>query len=149
MSLADRLSEDLKDAMRRGDQTARETIRLLRAGLKNAEIEQRGPLPPDAEVAVVQREIKHRREAIEEYRRVGRPDRAAQEEAELAVLQRYLPPMLSAEDIATAAREVIGAVGAHGPRDLGKVMGPLMARLRSRADGTTVNRIVRDLLSAN
>lgn len=148
MSLSERLAEDLKDAMRRGDQTARETIRLLRAALKNAEIEQRGALPPEAEVAAVQREIKRRREAIEAYGRAGRADRAAQEEAELAVLQRYLPPMLSPEEIAAAAREVIAAVGAQGPRDLGKVMGPLMASLRGRADGATVNRVVRDLLGA-
>ncbi|MBI4506384.1 MAG: GatB/YqeY domain-containing protein, partial [Chloroflexi bacterium] len=72
----------------------------------------------------------------------------AQEQAELAILQRYLPAMLGEDEIAAAAREVIAQVGAQGSRDLGKVMGPLMARLRGRAEGATVNRIVRDLLGA-
>ncbi|MBI2321688.1 MAG: GatB/YqeY domain-containing protein [Chloroflexi bacterium] len=148
MALNDRLLEDLKEAMRRGDATARETIRLLRSALGYAEIEQRGPLSPEAEVAIVQREIKRRREAIEQYERAGRADRAAQEQAGLAILQRYLPAMLGEDEIAAAAREVIAQVGAQGSRDLGKVMGPLMARLRGRAEGATVNRIVRDLLGA-
>lgn len=148
MALKDRLLEDLKDAMRRGDDTARETIRLLRSALSYAEIEQRGALSPEAEVAVIQREIKRRREAMEQYERAGRTDRAAQEQAELAILQRYLPAMLSDDEIAVAAREVIAQVGAQGPRDVGKVMGPLMARLRGRAEGATVSRIVRELLGA-
>jgi hypothetical protein len=149
MALRERLLEDLNAAMRRGDVTERETIRLLRSALNYAEIERQGPLSPEVELAVIQREIKRRREAIEQYERAGRPDRAAQERAELAVLERYVPAMLSAEEITTAAREVIAEVGAQGPRDVGKVMGPLMARLRGRADGALVNRIVRDLLNAS
>lgn len=149
MSLSDTLLDDLKTAMRSGDTTARETIRMLRSALGYAQIERGGPLPPETEIAVVQKEVKRRREAIEQFERAGRADRAAQERAEIGVLERYLPAMMSADEIAAEAKEVIAAVGAQGPRDVGKVMNPLMARLRGRADGSEVSRVVRHLLTAD
>lgn len=147
MTLQVRLLEDLKEAMRTGDATRRSTIRLLRAAIKNAEIDRGGPLDDAGAVGLVQREIKRHQEAIEQFQRGRRPDLVAQEEAELRVLLEYLPPQMSEEAIAAAARQVIAEVGARSRADMGKVMAPLMAQLRGRADGRTVSRVVESLLT--
>ncbi len=146
MGLRERLPQDLHDAMRARDVTRRETIRLLQAAIKNAEIERRGPLDEMDIVALVQKQINQRRESVEQFRKGGRTDLAEREEAEMAVLEQYLPPQMSLEDVAEAARAVIATVGAQGPKEKGKVMGPLMADLRGRADGRLINEVVTELL---
>ena len=146
MGLRERLPQDLHDAMRARDVTRRETIRLLQAAIKNAEIERRGPLDEMDIVALVQKQINQRHESVEQFRKGGRTDLAEREEAEMAVLEQYLPPQMSLEDVAEAARAVIATVGAQGPKEKGKVMGPLMADLRGRADGRLINEVVTELL---
>jgi len=146
--LRTRLREELRSAMRAGDTVRRDTIRLLEAAIKNAEIERRGPLEEADLVGLVQKQARQREESIEQYRAGGRADLADREAAELAVLQEYLPQQMSEDEVREAARAAIAKAGATGPADKGKVMGPLMAELRGKADGRLVNAVVSELLGA-
>ena len=146
--LRDRLREDLKTAMRAKDKVRRDTIRLLEAALKNVEIEQRAELDDAGIGQTIQKQIRQREESIEQYRAGGRDELADQEAAELAVLQDYAPQLMDREGVFAAARAAIEAAGATGAIDKGKVMGPLMAELRGKADGRLVNEVVSELLDA-
>ncbi|MDR7545389.1 MAG: GatB/YqeY domain-containing protein [Armatimonadota bacterium] len=146
MGIAERLDADLKEALRSRDALRTSTIRLARAAIKNAEIDRRRPLRDDEVVAVLQHEVKRRREAIEGYERGGRDDLVQKEKLEMAILLGYLPPMLTEGEIADLAREVASQVGASGERDFGRVMGQVMKRVAGRAEGRTVERIVREVL---
>lgn len=147
-SLRERLRDDLKDAMRARDAVRRNTIRLVEAAIKNAEIEKRGVELSEQDIqAILQRQVKQRQDSIEQYEQADRPDLADAERAEIAVIEVYLPQQLSRAEIETAARAAIEQLGATGPNDRGKVMGRLMSQLRGQADGATVNAVVSDLLS--
>ncbi len=148
MALKDQLNEDLKTAMRSGDTRRRDTIRFLMSGVHNAEIEAGRPLDDAGVVTVIQRQVKQRRDSVEEYRKAGREDLAGKEEAEIAILQQYLPAQMSRDEVAAAVRAVIAEVGATGPSDKGKVMPVIMERLRGRAEGRLVNEVVTELLAA-
>lgn len=147
MALKDQLNADLKDALRAGETTRKGTLRLLLAAIHNAEIAQLKALDNDASLAVVRKEIKQRRESIEEYGKAGRDDLVSVEEAELAILTTYLPPQMSNEEITQVARRIISQVDARGPADKGKVMPVIMAELRDHADGREINAAVTELLS--
>lgn len=148
MSLKEKLSDDLKQAMRERDENRKIALRLLRAAIVNEEVAVQHPLD-DAEVmAVAARQAKQRRESIDAFRSGGRQDLVAAEEAQLQVLQAYLPQQMSREEVEQAAREAIARVGASGPADLGLVMRDLMPRLRGRADGSVVNQVVKEVLAA-
>jgi uncharacterized protein YqeY len=152
MGLRDQLMDDLKEAMRQRDERRKTTIRSVIAAIKKAETEldssgERVSLDDEDILAIIAKQAKQRQESIAEYQRGGREDLVAEEEAELAILQTYLPQQLTREEIETEARQVIAEVGASSPRDMGKVMKPLMARLRGRADGKEVNQVVRELLA--
>ena len=148
MGLREQLREDLKAAMRAQDATRRGTIRMLEAAIKNAEIEKRGQALEDPDIlAILQRQLKQRRDSIEQFERGGRKDLADIERAEIEVIQAYLPEQLSEDDIEAAAKRIIDQTGATGPGDRGKVMGPLMQELRGKADGSAVNSVVSRLLS--
>lgn len=147
-SLRERLRDDLKDAMRARDAVRRDTIRLVEAAIKNVEIEKRGAELSDQDVqAILQRQVKQRQDSIEQYEQANRPDLAAGERAEIAVIEVYLPQQLSRAEIEAAARAAIDQLGATGPVDRGKVMGRLMSELRGKADGAMVNAVVGELLS--
>ena len=152
MDLRDQLMDDLKEAMRQRDERRKTTIRSVIAAIKKAETEldssgERVSLDDEGILLLIAQQAKQRRDSITEYRRGGREDLVAEEEAELAILQTYLPRQLTREEIEAEARRVIAEVGASGPRDMGKVMKPLMARLRDRVDGKEVNQVVRELLA--
>ncbi len=147
MGLKDRLQQDLKDALRNRDERRKAVIRMALAAIQLAEADHGGELDEPSLVAVLQKEVKRRQETIEELRGTPRADRLADEEAELAILESYLPRMLSREEIAAEARAVIAQVGATGPRDMGTVMQALMPRMKGRADGRLVNEVVRELLA--
>jgi uncharacterized protein YqeY len=146
MALKEQLAADLKTSMRGGEEQRKQTIRLAMASIHNAEIAAGHELDDAGVAEVVRREVKQRRDSIDEYRRAGRDDLADRENAELEILRTYLPQQLSRDEIATAAREVIAEVGATGPRDKGKVMGPLLNRLAGQAEGRDVNEVVTALL---
>jgi uncharacterized protein YqeY len=147
VSLKDKISDDLKQALRESDDVRKRTLRLLLAAVHNAEIEKGGPLDDSGALAVIAKQAKQRRESAEEFRKGGRQDLVEREEAEAAVLQAYLPSAMSREEIAAAARKVIAEVGAQGPRDVGKVMPVLVKQLAGRAEGSEISAVVRELLA--
>jgi len=147
MSLQKKLRSDLKDAMRQKDETRKRTIRLAMAAITNAEVAQKRELDDPGVLAVLAKEAKQRQESIEEYRKGGRDDLVQQEKAELAILQTYLPQLLSRQEIVTRAQATIEKLGASGMGQMGLVMKSLMQELRGQADGKLVNQVVRELLS--
>jgi len=149
-ALKDQLADDLKSAMKAGDAVRVGVIRIARSALRNAEIEARASLDSDEQViAILSREAKLRREAIEEFQRGGRQDLVQKEQAELDILEQYLPAALSEAEVRELAAAAMGEVGATTPADLGKVMQVLMPNIRGRADGKQANQIVRDLLAGS
>ena len=152
MGLREQLMADLKEAMREKDEARKRAIRSVIAALKQAETQldangQRASLDDAGILALIAKQAKERQESIDAFRSGGRDDLVAREEVDLAVLEAYLPQQLNQEEIEAEAREVIDEVGASGLQDIGKVMKPLMARLRGRADGGLANQIVRELLA--
>lgn len=147
MLLQDQLSNDLKIAMKAQDVLTKDTIRLIRAALKNAEIEKRSELTEEAVIDVLARMSKQYRDSISTYRDNGREDLAEKEESELEVLMRYLPSQLSEIEIRDLIMEAISQTAAAGPQDRGKVMGVIMPKVKGRADGGIVSKIVGELLS--
>lgn len=122
-------------------------LRLARAAVQNSEIEKQRQLTDDEVLAVLAKEAKDRREAIEELKRLGgREDRVEVLESEIKILSEYLPKQMSEDEIHQVAAQVIAEVGATSAKDIGKVMGPLMTRTRGKADGKLVNEIVRSML---
>ncbi len=146
-ALLDTIRSEMTAAMRARDTQRRDTLRLLIAALDNARIAAGRDLNDEDALAALQREAKQRRESIEEYRKGGRDDLVEAEQAELTIIEAYLPDQLGEEELRAIARELIEERGASGPGDLGAVMGPLMQRVRGRADGRQANAIVRELLS--
>ncbi|MDQ7794082.1 MAG: GatB/YqeY domain-containing protein [bacterium] len=146
MRLTERLAADAREALRARDGFRLSALRLARAALQNAAIEKRSELEDTDAIAVLAREIRQRREAAEEYRRLGRDDAAAGLEREAAILGAYLPPPLTGDELDGMIREAIVETGAASQRDLGRVMAVLMPRLRGRADGGAVNLRLRELL---
>jgi uncharacterized protein YqeY len=149
MPLKEQLSNDLKDAMRAGDDVRRDTIRLALSSVHNAEIQAGAELDDDGVLGVLTKEAKQRRESIEEFQKAGRQDLVDKETAELATLTGYLPAQMDREQIVEAARKAIEEAGAKGPGDIGKVMPKLMAELRGRVDGREANAVVRELLQGS
>jgi len=147
MSLKQQLQEDLKEALRARDGRRKAVIRMALAGIINAEVEHGDELDDADVIAVLQKQARQRRDAISELRQANRPDLLAEEEAQLVILAEYLPRLLSREEVAEEARQVIAEVGATGMGQMGPVMRQLMSKLRGRADGGVVNAVVRELLS--
>jgi len=146
--LRQKLSDDLKQAMRGGDKVRRSVIRLVMAAIRNAEIARQATLDDTDILGIIAKEVRQRRESIEAFRQGNRHDLVAQEEAEMAILNKYLPRQITREEIIVAARQVIEEVGAQGPGDKGKVMPQLIAQLKGRADGREINAVVTELLTS-
>ncbi len=147
MKLIDRIHEDLKRSMKAKDGNRVSVLRFLLSSIQNREIEKKDALDDDEVLSEISSSAKRRRESIEAFKEGDRADLVEKEEAELAVLQEYLPEQLSPDEIRGVVEEVVKAVGAESASDLGKVMKELMPRLRGRADGNLVNEIVRQVLS--
>ena len=147
MNLKDRLTEDLKQAMRQGDERRKSTIRLVRAAIINAEIEQGEDLGEDEVLAIIAKQAKQRRESVAEFAKGGRQDLVDQEEEELQILLSYLPAQMSRDEIEVAAQQVIAEVGATSMAQMGEVMRQLMSQLKGKADGSLVNQVVREILT--
>jgi len=148
MALRERLDEDMKAAMRQRDQLRLSTIRMLKSAVKYREIEIMKTLDDAGIQGVISSEIKRRRDSVEQYRAGNRPDLADKEDAEMRVLQGYLPQQLSAEELAAKVDEVIAQVGAQGPKDMGAVMKALLPAVQGRADGKVVSELVKQRLAA-
>ena len=148
VGLRQKLSDDLKQAMRGGDKVRRSVIRLVIAAIINAEIARQTDLDNSDILGIVTKEVRQRRESIEAFKLGNRPDLVAQEEVELAILNEYLPQQMTHAEIIVAARQVIEGIGAQGPGDKGKVMPKLIAQLKGSADGREINTVVTELLAS-
>ncbi len=150
MSLKAQLANDLADALRQGDDTRKSTIRMLMSAINTEEVagSERRELGDDEVLKVVAKQVKQRRDSVEEFNKAGREELAEKEAAEMKVLQGYMPEQAGREEIEAEARKVIDEVGASGPQDKGKVMQAIMPRLAGRAEGRDINEVVTQLLSA-
>ncbi|PYT11370.1 MAG: glutamyl-tRNA amidotransferase [Acidobacteria bacterium] len=144
--MIDRLKADLADAMRRKETVAVSTIRMLMSQIQYARIEAKRELTQDDYIAVLQRGVKTRREAIEQYEKGGRKDLADKERAEIAVIERYLPAAMSAEELAQAVDALLKEIGVTEKKDLGRAMKEFMGRHRGRVDGKSVNALIASRL---
>ena len=149
MSLKEKLRSDLYEASKKGEKVRLGAIRLVLAGVKNAEIAQGGELDDAGVLTVLAKEVRQHRESIAEFKKGNRMDLVVKEEAELLALQVYMPQQLSRDEIVQAARQVIADVGAKGPTDKGKVMSRLMPQLKGKADGRDINEVVTELLASS
>ncbi len=151
MGLSEQLTQDLKAAMKAKDAVQLRTIRSLRAAIKEKEIAERhggeATLSEEDQLAVLQKQAKQRRDAIEQYEQAGREDLVAKEREELVIIDSYLPKQLDDDEIRSVVEGIVAATGASSMSDMGKVMGAAMQQLRGRADGRRINAIVRSLLS--
>ncbi len=147
MTLKERLQAETTAAMRSGDSLRRDVLRMASNAMYMLEKRQGRPLTDDEELQVVSREVKTRRESVEAFRAAGREDLATKEEAEIAILQVYLPEALSEDELSALVEEAILATGAGSSRDLGRVMGWLAPRTRGRADGRHVSELVAQALA--
>ena len=147
MSLIAKIEDDLKEAMRARDELRTGTLRLTLAALRSSEKELGRPLKDDEELQVLQRERKRRTEAAEAFRDAGREEQAANEEAELSVLQEFMPTPLSEDDLERIVDDAIAENGATSLRDLGRVMADVMPQIAGRADGSAVSQLVREKLA--
>ena len=147
MALRERLDEDLKSAMRAKDSLRMNTVRGLKSAIKYREIELMKPLDDAGILGVVATEIKRRRDSVEQYRAGNRPDLAEKEEAELRILQEFLPQQLTPAEVEAKVAEVIARVGAQGPKDMGAVMKALLPEVQGRAEGKVVSDVVKARLS--
>ncbi len=147
MNLKERLMADLKDAMRQGDAMRRDTIRMARAVVINAEIAWQHEANDQEVQQVIAQEVKRRVEAIELFRQGGRDDLVRAEEAQLVILRAYLPEQLSREQVTEVVRRVVDEMGVTTLAQMGPVMRQVMAELKGKADGRMVNEVVRDVLA--
>ncbi|MBG9050210.1 GatB/YqeY domain-containing protein [Neisseria meningitidis] len=148
MSLKIRLTEDMKTAMRAKDQVSLGTIRLINAAVKQFEVDERTEADDAKITAILTKMVKQRKDSAKIYTEAGRQDLADKENAEIEVLHRYLPQMLSAGEIRTAVDATVAETGAAGMADMGKVMGVLKTRLAGKADMGEVNKILKAVLTA-
>ena len=147
MSLTERIAQDMKAAMKSGEKLRLETLRTLRAAILEFEKTKAGAVPgQEDELRILTAAAKKRREAIEQYRAAGREDLAETEEAELAVITEYLPAQLGTEELEALVDAAIAESEAKEMKDFGRVMGPLMKKLQGRADGASVQALVRSRL---
>lgn len=147
MTLKERITEDMKAAMRAKEMDRLGTIRLLTAAIKQKEVDERIELDDTAVIAVVDKLIKQRKDSIEAFQKASRQDLADKEAAEMAVLSAYLPARLSADEVAAEVKAIVAELGAKGPGDMGKVMGAVKARLAGKADMGQVSAAVKAALA--
>jgi len=148
-TLKEQIQSDLHDAMRAQEEIRKSARRMLTAGVHSAEIDARHEFDDAAVLSVIQKQAKQRRESIAEFRKGNRQDLVDREEAELTVLEAYLPQQASRDEIEAAARKQIAETSAAGSRDIGKVMPPLMQQFAGRADGRVVSDVVKELLGGS
>ena len=147
MSLKERITEDMKAAMRAKDSERLGTIRLLTAAMKQKEVDERIELDDVAVIAIVDKMLKQRKDSIEAFEKGARQDLADKELAEVKVLQAYLPARLSADEVGAQVKAIVAELGAKGPGDMGKVMGAVKARLAGKADMGQVSAAVKAALA--
>jgi len=149
-SIAERIQAAMVKAMKEKDADTLSTVRMLKAALMEAKTAKSkdATLSGDEEIEILQRYVKKRRETIEMNTKVGRPDLSPAEEREIAITQRFLPEMLSEDKLAEIVKAAVASTGAAGPKDMGKVIGAVMAQVKGKAEGSTVSRLVKAALGS-
>ena len=147
MSIKDTLTNDMKEAMKAKEKDRLAVILMVRGAIKQIEIDSKKELYDEAVIGVISKEVKMRKDSVEEFKKGGREDLVAKTEAEIAVLMPYLPQQLSEDEIRSLVQAAVEQVGASSPKDMGKVMGVLMPKVKGRADGKLVNTIVKEALN--
>ncbi|MDN5344651.1 MAG: uncharacterized protein PWQ18_762 [Clostridia bacterium] len=145
--MKEQLHQDMKEALKSHDKIRLQTIRMALAAIKNAEIEKMHPLTEEEIMGVIQREIKMRKDAREQFSRGGREDLVQQAEKEIQVLESYLPQQLGDSELEAVIKQTINEVGARSGKEMGKVMAALMPKIRGRADGKKASAMVKELLA--
>ncbi len=148
MSLKETIQKDRIAAMREGDTAKRNALGLLLAAIKQEEVDGRTTLNDEAVLAVLQKQAKQRRESIADYEKAGRAEMVANEQAELTIIESYLPQQMGREEVAAIAAEIIAELGITDAKGMGQIMGKLMPRVKGKVDGRLVNDVVRDLLQS-
>jgi len=148
MSLKERLSDEMKSAMKNRDKLRLSTIRMVISAVKNKEIEKGGELDDSEVEDLIAKAVKQRRDSAEQYRNGDRIELAEKEEAEIVILNAYLPQQMGEEQIRGLVRAVVEEAGATSIKEMGKVMGLLMPKVKGKADGSAVNKIVKEILGA-
>ncbi|ABW18786.1 GatB/YqeY domain-containing protein [Alkaliphilus oremlandii] len=146
MSLKQRLADELKEAMKNKNQLRKNVITMIRADVKQIEVDKRVELGDDEIIEIIAKQAKQRRDAIEEFAKGGREDLMEQAKQEVDILMEYLPEQLSEEEVEVIIREVITEIGATSMKEMGKIMAAAMPKLKGRADGKVVNQTVRKIL---
>lgn len=146
MSIKNQLNESMKDAMKSGDEVRKRTVRMALAAVKQVEVDKRVELDDAAVMALLQKEIKNRRESLEEARKASRADLVEANEAEIKVLEAFLPKSMPEEELREIVQTAIVEIGASTPADMGKVMKVVMGKVAGRAPNDVISRIVRELL---
>lgn len=148
MDTRQKIETALKEAMRSGDNIRKQNLRMIMSSLKLSEVEKGGALDEAGVLSVIQKELKSRQEALHEAQTANRPDLVERARADIAVIEEFLPKQLTVEELTTVVTETITEVGASGPRDMGKVMKAVMAKVQGRAAGDQVSQIVRKQLQS-
>jgi uncharacterized protein len=148
MDTKTQLNQALKDALKSGDETRKTTVRMVLAAIKQAEVDKRVELDDAAVLAILQKEVKSRREALDEAKKASRDDLASAAQDEIDILNAFLPQAMSAEELRELARQAITETGASNPADMGRVMKAIMPKVAGRAPGDQVSAVVRELLTA-
>lgn len=146
MSLSERLNDDMKQAMKQQEKFKLSVIRMVRSSIKNIEIDQRRTLEDSEVLDILSRELKQRRDSLQEFEKAGREDLAEGLRSEIAIISEYLPQQLTEEEIKAIVQQTIQELGASSKAEMGKVMGALMPKVKGRADGKIVNQAVQQLL---
>ena len=146
MSIKTQLNDSLKDAMKSGDEVRKRTVRMVLAAVKQVEVDKRVELDDAAVMNVIQKEVKNRREALEEAKKANRADLVEANEAEIRVLEAFLPKAMPAEELRALVQSAIAETGASSPADMGKVMKTVMPKVAGRAPNDRVSATVRELL---
>jgi uncharacterized protein len=147
MSLKQRLTDDMKTAMKAGEKERLGTIRLINAAIKQKEVDERVEMDDARVLAVLEKMVKQRKDSIEQYDKAGRDDLAAVERAEMAIIGQYLPEKMGEAEIRAAIEAAVAETGASGPSDMGKVMGVLKPRLAGQADMGEVSKLIKQRLA--
>lgn len=146
--MIERIEDDLKQAMLARDKTKTTTLKGLKSELINEKIKQGNSLSAEQTIAIIKRELKKRGEAADLYRKAGQSDKASQEEDEAKILQEYLPPQLSQDELVEVIEESVGETGASNSEDIGKVMGSVLGKVEGRADSAEVAQLVKERLAS-
>jgi uncharacterized protein YqeY len=146
MSVSEKIAADYKKALKAGDKNKVSVLRMIKSSMKYKEIEKKAPLTDEEAQAILMSSVKRSKESIEQFSKAGREDLVNKEKEEMLVVQHYLPKQLGGDEVSKIVKDVIAEEGASGPKDTGKVMKSVMAKLKGQADGKLVSKIVKEIL---